>query len=99
MGEDTSRRIVRLINFFAVHPTESFTLSEVVDQLSISLVSAHRVLRSLADARYFVRHSGHTTYLLGPALIAVGSDALEPNQHTHFPPDDTPQRPTADERN
>src|SRR3546814_11594689 len=76
MGEDSSRRIVRLINFFAAHPTESFTLSEVVDQLSISLGSAHRALRSLADARYLVRHPAHTTYSLALALVAVGQAAL-----------------------
>src|SRR3546814_4826507 len=83
MGEDSSRRIVRLINFFAAHPTESFTLSEVVDQLSISLGSAHRALRSLADARYLVRHPAHKTYSLGLALVAVGQAALERSEeHT-----------------
>src|SRR3546814_16684098 len=77
MGEDSSRRIVRLINFFAAHPTESFTLSEVVDQLSISLGSAHRALSSLADARYLVRHPARKTYSLVLATVAVGQAALE----------------------
>ncbi|NGY04015.1 IclR family transcriptional regulator [Solimonas terrae] len=77
MSDDSSQRIVRLINFFAAHPTESFTLSEVVDQLSLSLGSAHRVLKSLTDARYLARHPKHKTYSLGLALVAIGQAALE----------------------
>lgn len=84
MSEDSSKRIVKLINFFAAHPTESFTLSQVVDQLSISLGSAHRTLKSLTDARYLVRHPAHKTYSLGLALVAVGQAALERHPAVHF---------------
>jgi DNA-binding IclR family transcriptional regulator len=77
MSEDSGKRIVRLINFFAAHPTESFTLSEIVDHLSLSLGSAHRVLKTLTDARYLSRHPQRKTYSLGLALVAVGQAALE----------------------
>ena len=77
MSEEPSNRTVDLINFFAAHPTESFTLSELVDQLSLSLGSAHRLLKSLTDARYLARHPKHKTYSLGLALVAIGQAALE----------------------
>ena len=77
MKEEPGNRIVDLINFFAAHPTESFTLSEVVDHLSLSLGSAHRVLKTLTDARYLSRHPKHKTYSLGLALVAIGQAALE----------------------
>ena len=77
MSDESSRRVVRLINFFAAHPTESFTLSEVVDQLSLSAGSAHRALKALTDTRYLARHPKHKTYSLGLALVAIGQAALE----------------------
>lgn len=84
MSDDPNQRIVKLINFFAAHPSESFTLSEVVDQLSISLGSAHRVLKSLTDARYLDRHPKHKTYSLGLALVAIGQAALERHPAVNF---------------
>lgn len=84
MTEEPGNRTIDLINFFAAHPTESFTLSEVVDQLSLSLGSAHRALKSLTDARYLSRHPKHKTYSLGLALVAIGQAALERHPAVHL---------------
>lgn len=84
MSDASSQRIVRLINFFAAHPSESFTLSELVDQLSLSAGSAHRMLKSLTDARYLARHPKHKTYSLGLALVAIGQAALERHPAVNF---------------
>lgn len=84
MSEESNNRIIDLINFFAAHPTESFTLSEVVDHLSLSLGSAHRVLKTLTDARYLSRHPKHKTYSLGMALVAIGQAALERHPAVHL---------------
>ncbi len=70
-------RVIDVINFFAARPTNSFTLSELAEQLDISLGSAHRVLTTLAEARYLSRHPKHKTYSLGVALVAIGQAALE----------------------
>lgn len=69
-------RVVEVMNFLAAHPTESFTLSELAAKLGLSLGSAHRLLTTLADARYLSRHPKHKTYSLGMALVAIGQAAL-----------------------
>jgi DNA-binding IclR family transcriptional regulator len=69
-------RVVEVMNFLAAHPTESFTLSEVATRLGLSIGSAHRLLTTLAEARYLSRHPKHKTYSLGMALVAIGQAAL-----------------------
>jgi DNA-binding IclR family transcriptional regulator len=70
-------RCVQVINFLTLHPTESFTLSELSQRLGINLGSAHRILKALSEAGYLTRHPRHRTYALGAALVAVGQAALE----------------------
>jgi DNA-binding IclR family transcriptional regulator len=70
-------RALRILDFLAAHPTESFTLSEMAKHLELSLGSAHAVLNAMTDAGYLVRHPSHKTYRLGPSAIAVGHAALE----------------------
>jgi DNA-binding IclR family transcriptional regulator len=72
-----NNRVIEIINFLAAHPTESFTLGELTERLSISHGSAHRVLKILTEARYLSRHPKHKTYSLGLALVAIGQSALE----------------------
>jgi DNA-binding IclR family transcriptional regulator len=67
---------VEVMNFLAAHPTESFKLSELAARLGLSNGSAHRVLNTLAEARYLSRHPKHKTYSLGMALVAIGQAAL-----------------------
>ena len=69
-------RVVEVMNFLAAHPTESFTLSELASRLGLSIGSAHRLLTTLAEARYLSRHPRHKTYSLGMALVAIGQAAL-----------------------
>lgn len=69
-------RVVEVMNFLAAHPTESFTLSEIAERLGLSIGSAHRLLTTLAEARYLSRHPKHKTYSLGMALVAIGQAAL-----------------------
>lgn len=69
-------RVVEVMNFLAAHPTESFTLSELAARLGLSIGSAHRLLTTLAEARYLSRHPRHKTYSLGMALVAIGQAAL-----------------------
>jgi DNA-binding IclR family transcriptional regulator len=68
--------VVEVMNFLAAHPTESFTLTEIATRLGLSVGSAHRVLTTLAEARYLSRHPRHKTYSLGMALVAIGEAAL-----------------------
>jgi DNA-binding IclR family transcriptional regulator len=77
-GENSgpNTRVVEVMNFLAAHPTESFTLSELASRLGLSVGSAHRLLTTLAEARYLSRHPKHKTYSLGMALVAIGQAAL-----------------------
>jgi DNA-binding IclR family transcriptional regulator len=68
---------MQVLNFLAAHPTESFSLSHLVDQLGINVASLHAVLAALTNDGYVSRHARHRTYTLGPALVAVGAVALE----------------------
>lgn len=69
-------RVVEVMNFLAAHPTESFTLAEIASELGLSNGSAHRVLTTLAEARYLTRHPRHKTYSLGLVMVAIGQAAL-----------------------
>ena len=73
----TNNRVVAVINFLAANPADSFTLSELAGALDISAGSAHRVLKTLTEARYLTRHPKHKTYSLGLALAAIGQATLE----------------------
>lgn len=73
----SATRAIEIVNFLASHPTESFTLSDLVDRLGVNVASLHAVLGVLTESGYLARHPRHRTYTLGPALVAVGSVALE----------------------
>ena len=79
--QDTNSRVVMVINFLATHPTESFTLSELSERLNISTGSAHRVLKTLTEAKYLQRHPKHKTYSLGLALAAIGQAAMQKHNY------------------
>jgi DNA-binding IclR family transcriptional regulator len=74
------RRIVSILNFFADHPSESFTLSDLVRALKLSRATCHGLLTGLVEAGYLYRTSDRG-YLLGPALVSVGEVAK-----THYSP-------------
>ncbi len=73
----SASRTVAVLNYLAAHPTEGFTLSDLSQRLGINGASAHALMGVLVDAGYLVRHSRLRTYTLGPAVIALGSAALE----------------------
>jgi DNA-binding IclR family transcriptional regulator len=70
-------RAIEIVNFLAAHPTEAFTLSDIVERLGINVASSHAILAVLTENGYLTRHPRHRTYTLGPALVAAGTAALE----------------------
>lgn len=68
------RRIVAILNFFAAHPHESFTLSDLVRALKLSRATCHGLLTGLVEAGYLYRTSDRG-YLLGAALVSIGEVA------------------------
>jgi DNA-binding IclR family transcriptional regulator len=68
------RRIVSILNFFAAHPRESFTLTDLVRALKLSRATCHGLLAGLVESGYLYRTSDRG-YLLGPALVSIGEVA------------------------
>ncbi len=73
----SASRAVAVLNFLAAHPTEAFTLSDISGRLGINPGSAHALLTVLADAGYLIRDARLRTFALGPAVVALGTAALE----------------------
>src|SRR4051812_40673165 len=73
----SASRSVAVLNFLAAQPSEAFTLSEISDRLGINVASTHALLGVLTDAGYLVRHPRQKTFTLGPAVVALGTAALE----------------------
>jgi DNA-binding IclR family transcriptional regulator len=73
-------RIVAVLNFFADHPGEAFTLTDLIKALKLSRATCHGVLAALVESGYLYR-STDKSYVIGPALLYVGEVAKE-----HFSP-------------
>lgn len=79
-GSPSAQRVIAILNFFADHPGQAFSLTDLVRSLRLSRATAHAFLTTLANAGYLYRATDKT-YVLGPALAAIGQVANE-----HFSP-------------
>ncbi|MCE7795222.1 helix-turn-helix domain-containing protein [Sphingobium sufflavum] len=69
-------RVVSILNFISDHPGQSFTLTDIVRALRLSRATCHALLGGLVEAGYLFRASDKS-YVLGPALIAMGEVAKD----------------------
>lgn len=79
-GSPSAQRVIAILNFFADHPGQAFTLTDLVRSLRLSRATAHAFLTTLADGGYLYRASDKS-YVLGPALATIGQVAK-----SHFSP-------------
>ena len=70
------QRVVAVLNFFAEHPGQSFTFTEIVKALDLGRATCHALLAGLVEAQYLYRNRDKS-YVIGPALVAVGKIANE----------------------
>lgn len=70
-------RAVKVLNLLAAHPGQSFTLSDLATRLDINIASMHGLLLTLTDDGYLVRDARTRAFRLGPAVVALGTAALE----------------------
>jgi DNA-binding IclR family transcriptional regulator len=70
-------RAIHVIDLLAAHPTERFTLAEIVRRTEINPASAHAIVAALVRGGMLQRHPTQKTFCLGPALVASGIAALE----------------------
>ncbi len=69
-------RIVAVLNFFAEHPGQSFTFTDIVKALELGRATCHALLAGLVEAQYLYRNVDKT-YVIGPGLAFVGKIANE----------------------
>jgi DNA-binding IclR family transcriptional regulator len=70
------RRVAAILNFIADHPGQAFALTDLVRALKLSRATCHALLTGLVDVGYLYRTTDKT-YVLGPALAAIGRTAAE----------------------
>jgi DNA-binding IclR family transcriptional regulator len=70
------RRVAAILNFFADHPGQAFTLTDLVRALKLSRATCHALLMGLVEVGYLYRASDKN-YVLGPALVNVARVAAE----------------------
>lgn len=70
------KRMVSVLNFFAGHPGQSFTFTDVVKALKLGRATCHSLLAGLVEEQYLYRNADKT-YMIGPALAAVGRIAFD----------------------
>jgi DNA-binding IclR family transcriptional regulator len=70
------RRTAAILNFFADHPGQSFTLTEIVRALKLSRATCHSFLAGLVEVGYLYRGSDKN-YVLGPAVIHLAQVAAK----------------------
>ncbi|EHJ61464.1 IclR family transcriptional regulator [Novosphingobium pentaromativorans] len=75
-GSPAAQRTVAILDFFADHPRESFTLTEVARALRISTATCLNFLSTLVSANYLSRDSSKR-YALGPALGRLADAAAQ----------------------
>src|SRR6185369_17778658 len=74
-------RTVRLLKFLASHPKERFSLSDIARSLEFNKATCHAMLTELVDEGMLIRHPADKTYMLGPALVNLGTAAaLDANE-------------------
>jgi len=76
------KRIVSVLNFFAEHPGQAFTFTDVVRALKLGRATCHALLSGLVEAGYLYRNLDKT-YVIGPTLVDLGrvvSGAFSPLQ-------------------
>jgi DNA-binding IclR family transcriptional regulator len=72
----SASRGIEILDFLAAFPGRPFTLSEIARAAKINVASCHAVLSALTARGYLKRNARQRSYVLGPALVALGQAAL-----------------------
>jgi DNA-binding IclR family transcriptional regulator len=71
----SASRTTAVLDLLTAFPTRAFKMSEIVEATKINVASCHAVLNALTRSGYLTR-TPKRTYVLGPALVAVGQASL-----------------------
>ena len=70
-----AERVARIVELVAAQPERRFTLSQIVDELDLSISTVHSILVTLTARGWLVRRPADKTYALGPTLSAAARAA------------------------
>ena len=68
--------MVSVLNFFAEHPGQAFTFTDIVKALKLGRATCHALLAGLVEEQYLYRNADKS-YVIGPALVAIGQIAVD----------------------
>jgi DNA-binding IclR family transcriptional regulator len=68
--------VAAILNFFADHPGQAFTLTDLVRAVKLSRATCHALLMGLVEVGYLYRASDKN-YVLGPALVNIARVAAD----------------------
>jgi DNA-binding IclR family transcriptional regulator len=72
----SASRTTAILDLLTAFPGRAFSMSEIVRATKINIASCHAVLNVLTDRGYLARVGNGKSYVLGPALVAVGQATL-----------------------
>jgi DNA-binding IclR family transcriptional regulator len=70
------RRVVTILNYFADHPGQSFTFTDLVRALKLSRATCHTLLAGLVESGYLCR-TEDKSYVIGTRLVSIGRIARQ----------------------
>lgn len=65
-------RVMRVLDYLALHPDEEFTISELARRVEINKATCHTIVTTLVEQEYLTRGAVSGRIQLGPALIPLG---------------------------
>jgi DNA-binding IclR family transcriptional regulator len=74
-GTPAAQRTVDVLNLLAAHAGRPLGLTEIARRVGIGKGTAHALVTTLGEAGFLVRHPTDKTYVLGPAVVALGRAA------------------------
>jgi DNA-binding IclR family transcriptional regulator len=72
-------RALDIVSFLTEHPSDAFTMAQLIRALRLNQGSAHAILSTMTEQGFLARHPEHRTFRLGPALVAVGEASARAN--------------------
>lgn len=70
-----TERVLAIVGLLAAQPGREVTLSELANELDLSIATCHAITGVLVSRGYLLRDPAGKTFTLGPALIAAGRAA------------------------
>jgi DNA-binding IclR family transcriptional regulator len=70
-------RATAVLDLLTADADRAFSMAEIIRATKINIASCHALLAALTKRGYLARAEGGKSYILGPALIAVGQSAQE----------------------